>query len=126
MKITDLLSAEAIDLEASADSKEAILQKAVDLMCKTGNIADREEYLAAVYAREEESTTGVGEGIAIPHGRCNGVKKPGLIAMVIPEGVDYEALDDEPVHLLFLIAANPQSGSAHIDIMAWRQEITKD
>ncbi len=118
MKITDLLSAEAIDLEASADSKEAILQKAVDLMCKTGNIADREEYLAAVYAREEESTTGVGEGIAIPHGRCNGVKKPGLIAMVIPEGVDYEALDDEPVHLLFLIAANPQSGSAHIDILS--------
>lgn len=118
MKITDLLSVEAIDLNAQASDKKDILQKAVDLMCKTGNITDREQYLAAVYAREEESTTGVGEGIAIPHGRCDGVKEPGLIAMVIPEGVDYEALDDEPVHLLFLIAANPQSGSAHIDILS--------
>lgn len=118
MKITDLLSAESVDLNVSASDKQDILQKAVDLMCKTGNITDRDQYLAAVFAREEESTTGVGEGIAIPHGRCDGVKEPGLIAMVIPEGVDYEALDDEPVHLLFLIAANPQSGSAHIDILS--------
>ncbi|MCM1494464.1 MAG: fructose-specific PTS transporter subunit EIIC [Bacteroides sp.] len=118
MKITDLLSSNAIDLNVSASDKQDILQKAVDLMCKTGNITDREQYLAAVFAREEESTTGVGEGIAIPHGRCDGVKEPGLIAMVIPEGVDYEALDGEPVHLLFLIAANPQSGSAHIDILS--------
>ena len=118
MKITDLLSTEAIELHAEASDKKDILQKAVDLMCKTGNITDREQYLAAVYAREEEGTTGVGEGIAIPHGRCDGVSKPGLIAMVIPKGVDYEALDDEPVHLLFLIAANPQSGSAHIDILS--------
>lgn len=118
MKITDLLSTEAIELHAEAADKKDILQKAVDLMCKTGNITDREQYLAAVYAREEEGTTGVGEGIAIPHGRCDGVSKPGLIAMVIPKGVDYEALDDEPVHLLFLIAANPQSGSAHIDILS--------
>lgn len=118
MKITDLLSTEAIELHAEASDKKEILQKAVDLMCKTGNITDKEQYLASVYAREEEGTTGVGEGIAIPHGRCDGVSKPGLIAMVIPKGVDYEALDDEPVHLLFLIAANPQSGSAHIDILS--------
>lgn len=118
MKITDLLSAKSIDLKVSASDKKDILQKAVDLMCKAGNITDREQYLAAVFAREEESTTGVGEGIAIPHGRCEGVKEPGLIAMVIPDGVDYEALDDEPVQLLFLIAANPQSGSAHIDILS--------
>lgn len=68
--------------------------------------------------REKESTTGVGDGIAIPHGRCDGVRTPGLVAMVIPDGVEYEALDDEPVNLLFLIAANPQSGSAHIDILS--------
>lgn len=118
MKITDLLKAGGIDLNVSATSKEDVLKKAVDLMEKQGNVTDKEEYLKAVFAREEEGTTGVGEGIAIPHGRCEGVSDPGLIAMVIPEGVDYEALDDEPVNLLFLIAANPKSGSAHIDILS--------
>jgi PTS system fructose-specific IIC component len=118
MKITDLLSLQAVDLNVSASSKEDVLNQAVDLMCKQGNITDKDQYLASVFAREEESTTGVGEGIAIPHGRCEGVSKPGLIAMVIPDGVEYQALDDEPVNLLFLIAANPQSGSAHIDILS--------
>jgi PTS system fructose-specific IIC component len=118
MKITDLLSVNAVDLNVSASSKEDVLNKAVDLMCKQGNITDKDQYLASVFAREEESTTGVGDGIAIPHGRCEGVSEPGLIAMVIPDGVEYEALDDEPVNLLFLIAANPQSGSAHIDILS--------
>lgn len=118
MKITDLLSAGAIALNVTASSKEDVLRKAVDLMARQGNITDKEQYLKAVFAREEEGTTGVGEGIAIPHGRCDGVSRPGLIAMVIPKGVDYEALDDEPVDLLFLIAANPKSGSAHIDILS--------
>lgn len=115
MKITDLLSADAIALNVTAKSKDDVLRQAVDLMVKQGNILDKDEYLKAVFAREEEGTTGVGEGIAIPHGRCEGVKEPGLIAMVIPDGVEFDALDDEPVSLLFLIAANPASGSAHID-----------
>lgn len=118
MKITDLLSENAVDLQVKATDKKDVLRQAVDLMAKQGVITDKEEYLAAVFAREEESTTGVGDGIAIPHGRCEAVTKPSLIAMVIPEGVEYEALDDEPVNLLFLIAANPQSGSAHIDILS--------
>lgn len=118
MKITDLLSENAVNLQVKASGKEDVLRQAVDLMAKQGVITDKEEYLAAVFAREEESTTGVGDGIAIPHGRCTAVTKPCLIAMVIPEGVEYEALDDEPVNLLFLIAANPQSGSAHIDILS--------
>lgn len=118
MKITDLLKASAVDLNVSASSKNEILEKAVDFMAAQGNITNKEQYLEAVLAREEESTTGVGEGIAIPHGRCEGVSAPGLVAMVIPNGVDYDALDDEPVDLLFLIAANPQSGSAHIDILS--------
>lgn len=118
MKITDLLSENAVNLQVKASGKEDVLRQAVDLMAKQGVITDKEEYLAAVLAREEESTTGVGDGIAIPHGRCAAVTKPCLIAMVIPEGVEYEALDDEPVNLLFLIAANPQSGSAHIDILS--------
>lgn len=118
MKITDLLTVNAVDLNVSAGSKKEILEKAVDLMEKQGNISNKTEYLKAVFAREEESTTGVGEGIAIPHGRCDGVSRPGLVAMVIPDGVEYEALDDEPVNLLFLIAADTKSGSAHIDILS--------
>lgn len=118
MKITDLLSVDAIDLQVVASNKNEILKKAVALMTKQGNIADEEQYLEAVFAREREGTTGVGDGIAIPHGRCDGVTAPGLVAMVIPNGVDYEALDDEPVHLLFLIAANSKSGSEHIDILS--------
>ena len=118
MKITDLLSVGAVDLNVTASSKEELLKKAVELMVRQGNITDKEQYLKAVFAREEESTTGVGDGIAIPHGRCEGVSQPGLVAMVIPKGVDYDALDDEPVDLLFLIAANPKSGSAHIDILS--------
>lgn len=118
MKITDLLTVDAVQLNVTASDKKEILNQAVDLMVAQGNVSDRADYLRAVLEREEESTTGVGDGIAIPHGRCDGVSKPGLIAMVIPEGVDYEALDDEPVNLLFLIAANPQSGSAHIDILS--------
>lgn len=118
MKITDLLTADAINLQVTASNKEDVIRQAVAFMVKQGNITDEEEYLKAVFAREEESTTGVGEGIAIPHGRCEGVSKPGLVAMVMPKGVDYEALDEEPVQLLFLIAANPKSGSAHIDILS--------
>ena len=118
MKITDLLSVGAVDLNVTASSKEELLKKAVELMVRQGNITDKEQYLNAVFAREEEGTTGVGDGIAIPHGRCEGVSQPGLVAMVIPKGVDYDALDDEPVNLLFLIAANPKSGSAHIDILS--------
>lgn len=118
MKITDLLSIKAVELNATANSKEEIIRKAVDLMVAQGNISDKEAYLKSVLAREEESTTGVGEGIAIPHGRCDGVTRPGLVAMVIPNGVDYEALDEEPVDLLFLIAADTKSGSAHIDILS--------
>ena len=118
MKITDLLSVGAVDLNVTASSKEELLKKAVELMVRQGNITDKEQYLKAVFAREEEGTTGVGDGIAIPHGRCEGVSQPGLVAMVIPKGVDYDALDDEPVDLLFLIAANPKSGSTHIDILS--------
>ncbi|MGN0346653.1 MAG: fructose-specific PTS transporter subunit EIIC [Lachnospiraceae bacterium] len=118
MKITDLLNVNAIELNAKALGKEDVLKQAVELMAKQGNVTDKEQYLKAVMAREDESTTGVGDGIAIPHGRCDGVNRAGLIAMVIPEGVNYEALDDEPVTLLFLIAANTKSGSEHIDILS--------
>ena len=117
MKITDLLG-NSVSLNQKAASKDEVLEKVVDLMCEKGNITDKAEYLQAVRAREEEGTTGVGDGIAIPHGRCMAVNAPGLAAMVLPEGVDYEALDDEPVHLIFLIAAPANGGDAHIEMLS--------
>ena len=91
---------------------------AVDLMVKSEKISDREAYRKQVYLREEESTTGIGEGIAIPHGKCDAVKKPGLAAMVIKNGVEFEALDDEPVTLLFLIAAPNTEDNIHLDVLS--------
>ena len=91
---------------------------AVDLMVKSEKISDREAYRKQVYLREEESTTGIGEGIAIPHGKCDAVKKPGLVAMVIKNGVEFEALDDEPVTLLFLIAAPNTEDNIHLDVLS--------
>ena len=117
MKIKDLLSYEAIDVQASASSKEEIINKAIDLMVKSGKITDRQAYAKKVFEREEESTTGVGMGIAIPHGRDAAVAKAGLAAMVIPDGVEYVSLDAQPVHLLFLIAA-PEGGQVHLEVLA--------
>ena len=118
MRITDLLAAESVCLNGSAKDKADVLNQMVDLMAASGKVSDRDIYLKAVFAREEEGTTGVGDGIAIPHGRCSGVSKPGLAAMVLPAGVEYEALDDEPVNLIFLIAAPEGAGSVHIDILS--------
>ena len=87
-------------------------------MAKSGRISDEEAYRRQVYAREEESTTGIGEGIAIPHGKCDAVKKPGLAAMVIPGGVDFDSLDGEPVTLLFLIAAPNTEDNVHLDVLS--------
>ena len=117
MKIKDLLAYEAIDVQASASTKEEIINKAIDLMVKSGKINNREAYAKKVFEREEESTTGVGMGIAIPHGRDAAVSKAGLAAMVIPDGVEYASLDGQPVHLLFLIAA-PEGGSVHLEVLA--------
>lgn len=117
MKIRDLLAIESIDVHASAADKNEIIRKAIDLMEKSGKIAERAPYEEQVYNREKESTTGVGMGIAIPHGRSAAVKQPGLAAMVIPDGVDYDSLDGQPVNLLFLIAA-PEGGNVHLQVLA--------
>lgn len=118
MRIRDLLAPESICLNGAAADKKDVLNQMIDLMAKSGKVSDKENYLAAVFAREEEGTTGVGDGIAIPHGRCTGVNKPGLAAMVLPQGVEYEALDDEPVNLIFLIAAPEGAGNVHITILS--------
>ena len=118
MRITDLLDARSVMLGAAPSDKKQTLEQAVALMVKSGKIADEEAYKKQVFAREEESTTGIGEGIAIPHGKCDAVTKPGLAAMVIPGGVDFESLDDEPVTLLFLIAAPNTKDNVHLDVLS--------
>ena len=118
MRITDLLDKRSISLDAVCASKSDALDQAVALMVKSGKINDEEAYRKQVYLREEESTTGIGEGIAIPHGKCDAVTKPGLAAMVIKDGVDFDSLDDEPVNLLFLIAAPNTEDNIHLDVLS--------
>ena len=118
MYSTDLLDRRSIDLNGTPKSKSEALDQVVDLMLKSEKIRDREAYRKEVYRREEESTTGIGEGIAIPHGKCDAVIKPGLAAMVVKDGVEFESLDDEPVHLIFLIAAPITKDNVHLDVLS--------
>lgn len=118
MRITDLLDKRSISLEGAPKSKKEALDQMVELMNKSGKINDIDAYREQVYAREEESTTGIGEGIAIPHGKCDAVTKPGLAAMVVKEGVDFNSLDGEPVTLIFLIAAPNTKDNVHLDVLS--------
>ena len=126
MKITDLLSEKTVSIDVKASSKEDVIKQAVALIAKSGAIGDVAVYEKGVFKREEESTTGIGEGIAIPHCKNDVVKKPALAAMVIPEGVDYESLDQEPVNLLFLIAAPNSEDNVHLDVLARLSEMLMD
>lgn len=118
MRITELLDKRSISLTGTPKTKSEALDQIVDLMVKSGKINDREAYRRQVYAREEESTTGIGEGIAIPHGKCDAVTKPGLAAMVVRDGVEFDALDGEPVTLMFLIAAPNTKDNVHLDVLS--------
>lgn len=118
MRITDLLDKRSILLDAAPKTKKESLDQIVELMGKSGKIRDLEAYRKQVYLREEESTTGIGEGIAIPHGKCDAVERPGLAAMVVRDGVDFDALDGEPVTLMFLIAAPNTEDNVHLDVLS--------
>lgn len=118
MRITDLLDKRSIAFDKNPANKQETLDMAVNLMCASGKINDTEAYRKQVYLREEESTTGIGEGIAIPHGKGDCVSKPGLAAMVIKNGVDFNSLDGEPVTLLFLIAAPNTEDNVHLEVLS--------
>ena len=118
MRITDLLKPEGIKIGGSATDKMDAINQMVDLMAKEGNVADKAKYKAAVLAREQESTTGIGDGIAIPHAKTDAVKAPGLAAMTLPNGVDYEAPDGEPSDIIFLIAAPNTKENVHLEVLS--------
>ena len=118
MRITDLLDRRSIDLNGTPKTKNEALDQMIALMAKSGTLRDVDAYRAEVYRREEESTTGIGDGLAIPHGKCDAVIKPGLAAMVVKNGVEYDSLDGEPVNLIFLIAAPNTKDNVHLDVLA--------
>lgn len=125
MRITDLLGKDSILLGGTPKSKTEAIDTLVELQVKGGKIADKEAYRKGILAREEQGSTAVGEGIAIPHAKSEAVKGPSLAAMTVPEGVDYEALDDEPSNLLFMIAA-PNDGDVHLEVLSRLMTILMD
>lgn len=118
MKITDLLKVESIDLQAEVVDKRGAVNRLVDLMEKSGCLKDKEAYKAAVLKLEGEGSTGIGEGIAIPHAKTDAVVKPALASMIVRTGVDYESLDDEPAHLFFMIAAPADGADVHLEVLS--------
>ncbi len=126
MKIRDLLKAEGIRLGASATDKENAIDQLVDLQVASGNISDREKYKEGILAREAESTTAMGDGIAIPHAKVAAVKRAGLVAMTVPDGVDYDAPDGEPSDLFFMIAAPEGANDVHLEVLSRLAEMLMD
>ena len=118
MKITDLLKPQSILLNAAPTDKADAIYTLGDLMDKSGNLSDKAEYLKAVFAREEAGSTGLGDGIATPHAKSNGVKEAGLAAMVVPNGVDFDALDGQPSRLFFMIAAPEGAADTHVEVLS--------
>lgn len=118
MKIIDLLKPQSILLNASPTNKADAIYTLGDLMDKGGNLSDKAEYLEAVFAREESGSTGLGDGIATPHAKSAGVKEAGLAAMVVPNGVDFEALDGQPSRLFFMIAAPEGAADTHVEVLS--------
>lgn len=126
MKITDLLKKNGIELSPKVKTKEEAINKLVDLMDSTANLNDKETYKAAVWAREALSTTGIGDGIAIPHAKTKAVKNVGLSVMIVKEGLDFDSLDGQPAHLFFMIAAPEGENNAHLEVLARLSTILMD
>ncbi len=118
MRITDLLSPNGIELNGKPGTKAQTIQAVADLMDKTGVLSDKQGYKQAVANREKEGTTGIGDGIAIPHGKSKAVKKPGLAAMVVKEGTDYDAMDGQPTDLIFAIAVPENANNEHLNMLS--------
>ncbi|MBU4438006.1 MAG: fructose PTS transporter subunit IIA, partial [Firmicutes bacterium] len=126
MRIIDLLNEKGIDLTGKKASKEETIKQLVDLMAESGNITDKEIFRKAVMAREDEGSTGIGEGVAIPHGKSSVVKDAGLAAMVVREGTDFDALDGEPAYLFFMIAAPEAANNLHLEVLSRLSTILMD
>ena len=126
MKITELLDIDSIDLSPQATDKEEAIYHLIDLLDQSGKLNDKEIYKESVLNREKQSTTGIGDGVAIPHGQSEGVKTAGLSAMVVKEGLDFKSLDGKPTYLFFMIGAPKDSGGAHLQALAQLSTLLMD
>ena len=125
MRITDLLKKESIELNSPVSTKQGAIDKLIDLQAKAGNIRDKNAYKKDILAREQMSSTAVGDGIAIPHAKSEAVRQPGLAAITAPNGVDYESMDGKPSNILFMIAA-PNDGDLHLEVLSRLMTILMD
>lgn len=125
MRIVDLLQKNSIELNVSVNSKSEAIDKLIALQNAGGNILDIETYKKGILAREEHSSTAIGEGIAIPHAKSEAVKRPGLAVITVPNGVDYQAMDNQPSNLIFMIAA-PNDGDVHLEVLSRLMTILMD
>lgn len=117
MKITDLLSLETMNLNLSANSKQEVIDEMVDLLDEAGRLNDKEEYKKQIWARENQSSTGLEEGIAIPHAKTSAVKTPSLAFGLSKNGVDFDAMDEEDSNIFFMIAASEEATDSHIETL---------
>lgn len=118
MNITELLSVNQIKLGLTSKTKEDVIKEMANILDENGKLLDKSVYLQAVLNREKEFSTGIGMGIAIPHGKSSGVKEPALVFGRSMDGIDYESMDDEPAHLFFLIAVPEESSDEHLKILS--------
>ena len=118
MRITELLKKESIELGVKVSDKEEAVDRLVSLMDAGGRLKDTAGYKEGILAREALGSTAIGEGIAIPHAKVEAVKEPGLAAMVVPEGVDYDAFDGSMANLLFMIAAPAEGADVHLEALS--------
>lgn len=117
MRISELLQKESIAIGKKPRGKAVAIDQLVELLAKGGNLKDKGKFKQAILEREKLSTTGIGEGIAIPHGKSNAVKRAALAAMVVPEGVDFESADGQAAHLLFMIAVPENGADLHLEVL---------
>ncbi|OIJ13867.1 PTS fructose transporter subunit IIA [Anaerobacillus arseniciselenatis] len=118
MKITELLTAETIELNLQSTSKDAVIDELIRKLDKAGKLSDTNKFKEAILAREAQSTTGIGEGIAIPHAKTSAVKTPAIVFGRSKAGLNYESLDGQPAHLFFMIAASEGANNAHLQTLS--------
>jgi fructose-specific phosphotransferase system IIA component len=118
MSITELLSVNLIKLELNSKTKEDVIKEMVEILDENGKLLDKDKYLQAVLNREKEFSTGIGMGIAIPHGKSSGVSEPALVFGRSMDGIDYQSMDDEMAHIFFLIAVPEESSNEHLKILS--------
>ncbi len=126
MKIVEFLNEKAVTANMVANTKEAALRELVDVLAKAEGIKNRDELVKVLMSRESLGSTGIGQGVGIPHAKTNAVKKLVAALGICPHGVDFDALDGEPVHIFFLLIAPEDSAGPHLKGLARISRLLKD